>query len=461
MEFLDFPPEVFSLIGNDLSIRDRFYFSITCKRIFQAFNFYNALEGSMASYRLSVEQRELLENLKKSTNKEKIFFKAPPSMGKTVITLSFLLWEGNTNLIIVPPSLIESWIEESKKSFSSLFSSDPLESKILVYHSSYKIHRLYLDNLLKEDKLPQIPLIISSIRLFKSLQKIPYNRIVIDECHRTKISLGSFTYKGSILVSASQSLSKKPKDDKFTTVSTLNKVVQGVVPSYQREFLNSDSNLSTKIKMHEKVVIFLSNTTHYGSFSVEGYRLFHHKQNHRIIEEFNQCNGKAILMSTYRKLSTGHNLIADASFFLDAHYHNHNILLQAESRLLRITNRKKNVLFYYICDNRKIISLRYSIISIDIDRKRDINNRLIWSIGSNRVRSGYITLAFQELGINPAHLTDYEFFYYCHADVKSENLLEFFKEENLINPEIMNKMRPYYEKERDNHFKMINSMRMV
>lgn len=436
------PSELFTEIKKWLDIRSVFRLSITCKYILSSINFYSSSDEKLASYNFSVEQKETLENLKKYTHNKRLLLKAPPSMGKTVIALSFLLWEGGRNLIIVPPSLVYSWVSEIEKSFPALFSENPEESKTIVYHPSYRKHRLYVDKL---NNLPDVPFVITSTTLRTSLKHHLYNRIVVDESHTIKISFSEWKMKGILLVSASERRNQACDG----SVAISNKVVSNIVPSYRRFFIDAAiSPLITvpkELLRYEKSVIFLSNMKEYFDLNIEGYKIFQHKQNNKIVEDFNLYNGKAILMSTYGKLSTGHNIEAQAAFFSHANKHNTTTLLQSESRLLRITNKEKEVSFHYLCekDSQKLMEIRYTIILTEIERKNDI--RLITS-GYWRIKRGFMYRAFIKLNIRMEDLTDYEFLYYCNADVKGGQLRKFFEDKGLIDEEVKRRIIGYYPK---------------
>lgn len=448
MDSIFLPSEIFYQIGKFLVPRDSFSFSLTCKRIYDSLGFYD--EGlKLASYNLSLEQKETLENLKKKAHKPILLLKAPPSMGKTILTLSFLLWEGQLNLIIVPPSLIENWVQEIQKTLPLFFSENPLESKTLIYHSSYSKHRSYIDEKKKNPlDLGSVRFIITSIRLYESLKDLSYNRIVVDESHRSKMSFDEWNKKGVLLVSASAKITKKQKKNKdFSDVSISNHVVANVVPSYRRFFIKADiwNGISEEItNTHRKIILFLNSTSRYFSLHIEGYRIFQHKQSNKIIEEFNSHEGKAILMSTYRKLSTGHNLEGTAAIFDSSNNHSTTMHLQSESRLLRLTNKEKGVSFYYFDESERNLQLvRYNLIAVDLVRKYNFN----WYRfeGHLRVDWGYISRAFSSLGISFSDLNDEEFLYYCNADVTRGKYYIFFKERGLINQKIREEMIPYYK----------------
>lgn len=440
------PYEIYAHIAEVSDENTQYSLLRLCKNVNYAIKFYGHPSGVLGSYRLSREQRDILSQLQYKTEEKVIALRAPPSTGKTVITLSFILWEGGCNLIIVPPSLLENWFNEIKKSFPSFYSLDATKSKTLVYHSSYKSHYSYI----KENRnISHISLILTTTLLSKKLYDLSYNRIVIDEAHQWRKRINSWENKR--FLSLSSSMVHKPHFIHDYTnhcdISIPNRIVNHVVPSIKRFFIEERQYLSC-LAHYDKILILVPTMKQYKEVS-KNHKHFFHKQNGKCIEAFHLHSGKAILFSTYSKLSLGHNINAHTTFFLKARSSiSTNAFLQPERRLCRITNNEREVYVYYVGRNNLIdkMYLRYTCIhSLLIVNPRDWDYYTEKAKGWHRILRGDISLAFREIHICFEDLTDYEFLYYCHVNVDKGLLYNLFYNENIINDQMRANILPYYK----------------
>lgn len=372
--FLSLPQETISEIAYCLPYRDVFHLAVSCKDVMNTLVKYKMIKGVLASYSLSVEQLDVVERLRRASV-DLLILQAPPSMGKTSMILEYLLGKSSSleelyrqekgvGMVIVPKNLYNSWLKEIRQSFPSFLDEErPEASTILLYNIHYEKHHNYV----KERQSKKVRLILSSYDkkdgFYEDLLDYPFLReLVFDEAqNKTKIkTVGRFP---RILMSANHIGGVKGSNVTTERIILTHEVIRSVIPE-STERMTTDSLSSTieeMLRKHSKIVVFLNKkgdrkllARTYGENV--GIFLFETKESMNLIAEFNKYEGKAILVGTLRMLGTGHNLCGDACIVYQAHNTSSAMILQAKSRLLRISNPNENVDTVFVVESKEMLA---------------------------------------------------------------------------------------------------------
>lgn len=381
MSFFDLPEEIVFEIAKKLPYIDIFYFAIINHTVFNHLIKYGLIKGVLPSYSLSIEQLTIVENLRKS-NVDILILQAPPSMGKTAIILQYLLGksamyetpyyqEKGIGIIVVPNSLHNTWIKEITQSFPSFLSLDnPEESSILIYNKKYPNHYNYIE----KKQLTKVRVILSSYTYknghYKNLLNLDHIReLVFDEAHNKQGIKDDGTNIPRILMSANYIGEYRKKEKTQNKIIVSHDVIKNVIPeSTERITTQSLSNtIEEVLRNHRKIVVFLSKKQDIRflnkNYGPDILLVFLSTTNPIVsISEFDEYQGKAILIGTLRTLGTGHNLRGDACIIVQTEKVSSSMVLQVKSRLLRITNPNNIVdITFVVTQNNFLATARYRI----------------------------------------------------------------------------------------------------
>lgn len=442
-DILALPSEILFSISQFLHGKDKRSYLLTCKAIHSSVFFYKCDKRvTIGDYHISYTQIEAIEKLEKCGDGF-IVLDAPPSIGKTLISLLFLQKKEGIHMIIVPPSLIDSWLNDIMKFFPSLYNEkEPEKSSILVYNSYHKIHRSYIESS-DADHYDNLKIILTSTtmhsRIFKFI-RINIDWEIYDEAHMGDWWKGHKNYHKQLLLSANKVLLTQYRRYIIQLSSTIHEIslscsiVKDHVPLVREIYTEKklDEVLNNMCKEHNHIIVFFSSMKNYSIPNINGNIFIHKQSNAEILDKFYNYNGKAVLLTTYKKLGTGHNLKGDVCVFSDAHTINAVTLLQTESRFLRVTNDVPRVKFIILCDHEETIwKMRHLIALVRVEQEYDV--KLI------HYSRGWSTLLklHNEYNIDMDKASPLEILYYANITrTNASKVIKFCKDKGLENDEL-------------------------
>lgn len=374
LTLLHLPEETVSEIARILSYRDVVHLAISCRSIMNSLVKYNLMKGILATYQLSVEQLEVVEKLRQSSV-DILILQAPPSMGKTSIILEYLLGKSSSlekryeqekgiGIVVVPQNLFTNWVKEIKQSFPSFLDEEnPKMSQILLYNHKYDNHYDYVH----ERKSTMVRVIICSYTgdngYYKNLLDYPGLREFVFDEAQNKSEIKTIGDVPRILMSANHIGGTRSKTKTLDRIILTHEVIRSVIPE-STERMTTDSlpdTIKVMLRKHDKIVVFLHRkddkkliSNSYGK-DVRVF-FFDTKKSIPCITEFDEYQGKAILVGTLRTLGTGHNLRGDACIIHQSHNTSPAMILQAKSRLLRISNPNDHVDTVFVVEDKGILA---------------------------------------------------------------------------------------------------------
>ena len=413
----DLPSEMIHHISSFLRRRDVKSYLLSSSNIYKAITCGKPDKRTpLEEYRISHLQEQILNDLEKCEN-EFILFKAPPSIGKTLITLLFLLRKDGTHLIVVPPSVVDSWIFEVTKFFPLLYSEkEPGKSAILVFDAKNKKHRKFFSSTASFDS---VRIVIIGSSLYGEMKKsIPINFIwkAYDEPNLKEICENTVRFSRTILISASDILlyrSVQQQIQRETPIYEIKisfSVIKEHIPSIKEIYTTDslDSILSLIFKKNSHAIIFFGKEKDYVSPTID-CNIFSHKSDMNILERFYRSNGRTVLLTTYGKLGTGHNLKGSSVIFYQCSGMEYTILLRAQSRFLRITSECPEVTFYFSCSTEEDLwKMRSLMAYARVEKEYDIDFLLFSDT------SKYISRLCKSYSVDVDRLSSLEIlYYYC------------------------------------------------
>lgn len=421
----DLPSEIIYSISTFLRGRDLKAYLLSASSIHKAISFHRMDRRTiLGDYRISSSQERVLRDLKRC-HQDLVIFKAPPSLGKTLITLLFLLEREGTHLIIVPPSLIDSWLSDVKKFFPSLYSAkEPERSAVLVFTARNKKHRNFFSS---SSSFNSVRIVLVASSLYSKMRvesSIHYTWKVFDEAHLFDWYKNTVDFSRTILISASNidipfflrqniQLTTPIYEIKIPFLA-VKEHIPTVEEIYSKESL--DSLLSLIFVKHSHVILFFSKVKKYPSLTVNCKILLHKQSDARILDKFYSSQGKTVLFTTYGKLGTGHNLKGSVAIFCDCDHIDINptIILQTESRFLRITNECPKVTFYFSCSSREaLLQIRYSLAHVRVEQEYNVD--FFWMFGGWEILYNLC----QQYSVNIERLSNLEILYYAYLSGKT------------------------------------------
>jgi len=477
-------------------LHDRLHLAMINRSTWASRLFHGDHTGKHGKLQLSIEQQEVLHQLDISP-KPYLILEGAASFGKTIITLLKFLGgrkplepviASDRVLLVVPPRLVERWLEELTLHFPTFFDNDPMKSSVLIQAECCKKHHKLL-----QTYQPHLPLanhwrmmITTPTRVSQEywLDRIPeFGWLVADEaqkifnydiaqCYLDILidgrSQNQYQWRRAplippiprvLLLSANRinfdlgtDLSNFMNDDNTEVIVRSTEVVAAKLPDYEYHYLDSNtisSTLKTLFKSHSKIALFLHGIAEYEDYlklekKVTGLVIHQYKNALDPITAFNQAEGRHLLLVTYRNSSVGHNILAQAAVFDRPEHGSVANFHQALARLLRITNNTKKVELHLKCSDK--ILLHYKICANELKRKLSLD--VTSSVTLFRVNKGHVKKLLDELELDYEQLEPLEFIWLCGPNVLGPKgkLRELFKQEGYDNDYCKDDIIAFYKK---------------
>lgn len=438
-----FPSEILYYISSFLNGRERRNYLLTCKTIHSAVLFHKSDKRiNVGDYRLSSDQNEALRKINECGDSF-IIFNAPPSLGKTLISLLFLLNKKGKHVINVPPSLVDNWLHDIEKFFPSLYHTKaPEKSSILVYSAHNKAHRSYLTSYHRAE---HIKIVLAANSIYHKIRDLTsFDWKIFDEAHSNYDWVFERDYRKTLIISASKINMSHTNNNNIRALTTIHEislssyVMKDHIPLAKDIYTTTALNniLPDLLRENDHIIVFFSSVNNYRVPQTDAKVFIHKQSNTKVLNQFYEHSGNAIFLTTYKKLGTGHNLKGSLCIFTDANAIHPVTLLQAEGRFLRITNDVPEVKFFFLCDDEEAIwRMRHMVALVRVEQEYDVKliyHREGWSVLRMLATKGHIHLE---------DLSSLEILYY--ANIKrtgASKVIKFCKDKGIEDLELKKKI---------------------
>lgn len=466
-----------------LPLRDRYEFALTTKTAWAGRLFHGDHTGKYSQFQLKIEQQEVLAQLEES-NDRFVFIKAPASFGKTPSMWIHLLAgiepprpeqplpavpAEQRILLIVPYKCVRLWTDQLLKLFPYCLDTDPQRSMIGVDDASRMKHYAITK---QGTVLPHWRVLLTTASRIRQRYHLAGNTFtfhdthfrttVIDELHLEEQLLDGLLHlplqKRIIGVSANPvpgirgGVYRGRHPVKLIEVP--NSVINDHVPDYEYRYLSRGLDDYLRNGSFEKLVIFLHSKEHYkrplfaelegtnGGAAIDSGKISVYKFHSSLkpVQKFHEDPGRAILLTTYKLMAVGHNLLVGEAIFDEPDHLPYQTLYQVASRFLRVTNEHEKVVFQIV--TRRPILIRMRLLLVELKRKENIEFNE-W-LGYQRIRNHLIEKVLTRLGVDPWQLEPLEFVWMLFIGTKSKELNQLFKQHGFDKDPRASILRSYY-----------------
>jgi len=463
-------------------LHDRLHLAMINRSTWASRIFHGDHTGKLAKLQLSIEQQEVVQKMT-VTEKPYIILEGVASFGKTIITLLHFLGErkpmepvavDDRVLLVVPPRLVERWLEELTLHFPTFFDSDPMKSSVLIQAECCKKHHKLLQTYASTQPLADHWRMVITTPARASCwtaRSSEFGWLAVDEAQKMKVHGGyglaydfldtskhgfahfcrkyhnihQSTIPRALLLTANRinfgvgtNLHNFMNEKNVELIVRSTEVIAAKLPDYQYHYLGAitsiEATLVALFKSHSKIALFLHAISDYYLYSdlkkqVKGLVIHQYQKEIDPITAFNTYEGeeKQLLLVTYRNASVGHNILAPIAVFDRPELGSVDNFHQALARLLRITNNNHTVELHLKCSDKLL--LHYKMCANELKRKAAID--VASSSALHRVCDGQVQKLLNHYQIDYEKLEPLEFIWLCgpNAVGTKNKLKELFKQE--------------------------------
>ncbi len=387
MDYKYIPTDCISIILNNCNYKTSISLSLTCKSYNKLyvdfFNIQRKFNGVKLKYYQYLAINKLVE---KSQIHNELYLCFIMGGGKTLSSLYYIynVIKNDRVLIMVPPTVLKTWMDELMK--LNLYHANPLQSKIIVLHSTRQNHYVsYINNYKLNNVFLTHNVIITTTHIASRLEG-EVDTIIMDEGHHNHYT--PVKHKKLIRLTA-----ERKEGDQYITFGFENKeevptinynwhIIEGdnnlsmyndhikQFTTHQKEYINQLINV---IKSYHKTCIFVDRGQIGDSIYLilinflQEYKIFTLKNSLQAYHQHLKYKDKSILL-----LSTitneGLNLLVDNIILIKPDIYGTTRLKQTIGRILRPNNPHKNVNVHFITNGRLgVLKILYAITYSNID----------------------------------------------------------------------------------------------
>jgi len=462
MEVLGANIDLIHEVAQHLGLHDRLHLAFCNKLCWRSREFFQEGQNKYGTFQLKIEQQDILVKME-ATKKRYQILRLPTSFGKTALIWIHLLAGFNPQLpinnldrvlLIVPTKLVRCCVDELLRLFPQYHDKDPTKTSIVIDDPCRKEHYAITKN---RTILPNWKVFVTnSHRLYNHFRRQrtaisdavfigQFGTCVIDEAHLEYSAIQNLIYHdiGSLVALSADQVELPVDQEEIEELVVTNEVIAEHVPDYCYRHTKKPIDWFLKTEPYHKLVIFLPSKEHYTEVQAkvpEGIEVYRFASSLDKVKKFHSSPNRAILLTTYKLMAVGHNLLVDHVLLVNPEVTAYNTLYQVISRFLRVTNPHRLVTFHL--STQTPLTLRFRLAATEVRRKHNLEFKDI--LAYKRIHNGTLEKALEHFQLDPWVLDPLELVWFGCYGTTDKGLNQLFVASGLEEDERGPELRPFY-----------------